>query len=173
MLLTINDAIREHMDSLAWRERNFEIDTDAVQKRFLVKFKPLYETFLVRFQQRYYSTLGTDLTSLGAKGFISVSRQELKYPENISEKESEDGGFWYWLFLPLRLIWWLITGIFTVFATIVSFFAMIINFFGESPDVTARRILLEKNQAIYTTELPAKYWAEIEPYIKKAADTHD
>lgn len=172
MLYAINDAIREHMDSLAWWERNFEIDTDAVQKRFLVRFKPLYETFLVRFQQRYYSTLGTDLTSMGAKGFISVSRQELKYPENIAEKESEDGGFWYWLFLPLRLIWWLIAGIFTVLATIVSFFAMIINFFGESPDVTARRLLLEKNQAIYTTELPAKYWTEIEPYIRKPQTLH-
>ena len=34
--------------------------------------------------------------------------------------------------------------------------------------------LLERNQAIYTTELPAKYWAEIEPYIKKAINTsHD
>ena len=174
MRLAIDEAISEHMASLSWWEKNFSIDTDEVQKRFLVKFKPVYETFLVRFQQRYYSTLGTELTGLGAKGFISLSRQILNYPANISEKESQSGGWLYWLFMPLRLIWWMIVGIFTVIASIISFFAMIINFFGESPAITARNILLERNQAIYTTELPAKYWTEIEPIIKKVTElSHD
>ena len=164
----IDSVIQEHMASLAWSARNFSVDTDEVQKKFLLRFKPMYETFLVKFQRKYYSTLGTDLTTLGAKGFISLSRQVLNYQANTPEEEPESGGWLYWLLMPLRLIQWLIVGIIIVISTVISFFAMIINFFGESPAVTARNILLEQNQAIYTTELPAKYWAEIEPHIKNA-----
>ena len=162
------------MNSLDWWERNFEIDPDKVQPRVLAKFKPMYEAFLWRFEEQYYSTLGTDLRKKGAKSFIALSRATLKREApTYGEEESESGGLWYWLLLPLRIVGWIIYGIFMVLASIVSFFAMIINFFGESPDVTVSRILLERNQAIYTTELPASYWSEIEPYIKEAITSQD
>lgn len=171
----IDEAVTEYVNSLDWWERNFEIDPDKVQPRVLAKFKPMYETFLWRFEEQYYSTLGTDLRKKGAKGFIALSRAILKQQSpTYGEEESESGGLWYWLFLPFRIVGWIFYGIFVLIASIVSFFAMIINFFGESPDVTVSRILLERNQAIYTTELPASYWSEIEPYIKEAMqETHN
>ena len=40
------------------------------------------------------------------------------------------------------------------------------NFFnGNDPIMNMRNELLEKNRAIYTTELPNAYWENIQPYI--------
>ncbi len=170
----IDEAVTEYMNSLDWWERNFEVDPDKVQPRVLAKFKPMYEAFLWRFEEQYYSTLGTDLRKMGAKSFIALSRAALnRESPTYGEEESESGGLLYYLFLPFRIVGWIFYGIFVVIASVVSFFAMIINFFGESPDVTVSRILLERNQAIYTTELPASYWSEIEPYIKEAIPSQD
>ena len=174
----IDEAVTEYMNSLDWWERNFSIDPDKVQPRVLAKFKPMYEAFLWRFEEQYYSTLGTDLRKKGAKSFIALSREILSPPAEDSDGSSAEsggcnGGLLYWLFLPVRIVGWIFYGIFVLIASVVSFFAMIINFFGESPDVTVSRILLERNQAIYTTELPASYWSEIEPYIKEAIPSQD
>ena len=190
MLYNLNTAIYEEAEreknALRWWKYEFSIDTEKVQEEALRRFSARYEPFLRTFQNKYYIELGADLRKGSrARDFIIFEKQKLpaRSTQNSNSTRASDTSrwsWWQWIVFPIwYAVEWIITAVMWVFEAIATVFLAIAGaftgayrfFFAEDPAVKVRAELMRRNQAIYTTELPAKYWAEIEPDNKKAIDT--
>ena len=189
MLRYLNESIyvaaEREKDALRWWKYEFSIDTEKVQEEALRRFSARYEPFLRSFQNKYYIELGADLRKNSrARDFIIFEKQKLpaRFTQNSNSARNYDTSrwsWWQWIVLPL---WyaaeWIFTAVMWLFEAIAAVFLAIAGgfvgayrfFFAEDPAVKVRAELMRRNQAIYTTELPAKYWAEIEPIIKKVTE---
>ena len=141
----------------------------------MLEFISEYEDFLRRFQEKYYAMLQNDLREKGARDFnefhMARIRELMRQREKAEEKaEGIDWGFWLYctIFVIVVAVAVLVPFLWIPFAVFdVIFFGWIgyMYFFGGD---SQQDILFEIVQPIYTSEFPAKYWAEIEPIIKKA-----
>ena len=183
----INTAVENHKNSLRWYVPNlYELDKEKVQEEIFERFTLFYDSFLKKFQNKYYTALQTDLREKGAKDFVVIQR--INYPivqkvQPVKEAEKYLGSSWWeWLLKPVFFIWWLIKTIFFfivkvigfIVVVIINFFASIYNFFSGNDDITEmRNELLKENRVIYTTELPNAYWKNIQPYIIESIRTSE